>query len=81
MSKCANCGRSFTAEALARHERICEKVFGSKRKVFNTVNARLEGTGAEGAVRSGGGVRSKGGSGKVGRVGSIGGSGGGGGSW
>ena len=30
------CGRQFNVKTLEKHEKICEKVFQSKRKVFNT---------------------------------------------
>ena len=40
------CGRQFNANVLAKHEKICEKVFQQKRKVFNTAAQRqLEGEG------------------------------------
>eukprot|EP00824_Muranothrix_gubernata_P016643 TRINITY_DN3429_c0_g1_i1.p1 TRINITY_DN3429_c0_g1~~TRINITY_DN3429_c0_g1_i1.p1 ORF type:complete len:292 (+),score=45.70 TRINITY_DN3429_c0_g1_i1:31-876(+) len=37
------CGRSFAAESLARHEKICEKVFQKKRKAFDSTAKRLDG--------------------------------------
>ncbi|KAJ6660143.1 hypothetical protein lerEdw1_018070 [Lerista edwardsae] len=41
---CNTCGRHFVAEALARHEPICKKVFNKKRKPFNSLKQRLQGT-------------------------------------
>ncbi|KNC47433.1 uncharacterized protein AMSG_02451 [Thecamonas trahens ATCC 50062] len=32
---CNNCGRKFNAQSLARHEKVCQSVFSTKRKVFN----------------------------------------------
>ena len=37
MKSCANCGRTFHADKLARHEEICEKVFGTKRRPLRQV--------------------------------------------
>ena len=34
------CGRSFNIQALAKHSKICEKVFQKKRKQFNTQQQR-----------------------------------------
>merc|ERR1712176_1742328 len=34
MGACAQCGRKFAPAALARHTKICAKVFGQKRKAF-----------------------------------------------
>jgi hypothetical protein len=41
LHSCADCGRKFNAESLARHRRICRKVFKSKRKVFDSAKIRL----------------------------------------
>lgn len=38
---CTICGRKFKAEAHAKHVGICQKVFQSKRKVYNTTEHRL----------------------------------------
>lgn len=35
------CGRQFNSNVIAKHEKICEKVFQQKRKVFNTAAQRL----------------------------------------
>lgn len=40
--RCDQCGRSFAETALAKHEKICRKVFVEKRKKFNSVKARLD---------------------------------------
>lgn len=42
--KCSECGRSFNSVAYARHTQICRKVFGGKRKVFDSAKARAKGT-------------------------------------
>lgn len=34
------CGRQFNGNAIAKHEKICQKVFQQKRKVFNTAAQR-----------------------------------------
>lgn len=39
--KCEDCGRSFNPDAIERHRRICKKVFGEKRKQFNSAANRL----------------------------------------
>jgi hypothetical protein len=44
VAPCPSCGRTFNATALAKHARVCEKVFMRKRREFNTVQARLGGT-------------------------------------
>ena len=45
--QCATCGRTFNPRALEIHTRICTKVFASKRKAFNSAEARVGGTEAE----------------------------------
>lgn len=37
---CSSCGRKFNSEALAKHERICQKVFVEKRKAFDVKGMR-----------------------------------------
>ena len=32
---CNTCGRKFNPETLVKHERICQKTFNQKRKVFD----------------------------------------------
>eukprot|EP00602_Paraphysomonas_sp_CaronLab_P007237 CAMPEP_0185035260 /NCGR_PEP_ID=MMETSP1103-20130426/26334_1 /TAXON_ID=36769 /ORGANISM="Paraphysomonas bandaiensis, Strain Caron Lab Isolate" /LENGTH=221 /DNA_ID=CAMNT_0027572265 /DNA_START=650 /DNA_END=1315 /DNA_ORIENTATION=+ len=44
LNRCADCGRTFTDEAFARHSRVCRKVFVEKRKVFDSAAARARGT-------------------------------------
>ena len=34
------CGRMFNANVLAKHEKVCQKVFQSKRKAFNSAAHR-----------------------------------------
>jgi len=43
LCQCGSCGRRFTAAALARHAKICDKVFVQKRKQFDMAGARLAG--------------------------------------
>jgi zinc-finger of a C2HC-type len=38
--ECPSCGRKFVEEALARHQKVCKKVFVQKRKVFDTKKIR-----------------------------------------
>ncbi|CAJ1343710.1 unnamed protein product [Effrenium voratum] len=38
---CPDCGRSFKAESLEKHKKICKKVFQQKRKQFNSAANRL----------------------------------------
>ena len=40
-SPCPHCGRKFVATALAKHTKICQKVFQKKRKAFNTQKQRI----------------------------------------
>ncbi|CAH7317266.1 Zc2hc1b [Phodopus roborovskii] len=41
---CEVCGRCFAADVLERHEPICKKLFNKKRKPFNSLKQRLQGT-------------------------------------
>ena len=43
LEKCESCGRSFNASALERHMKVCNKVFGSKRKPMDSKKQRLKG--------------------------------------
>uniref|UniRef100_K3WYM0 C2HC/C3H-type domain-containing protein n=1 Tax=Globisporangium ultimum (strain ATCC 200006 / CBS 805.95 / DAOM BR144) TaxID=431595 RepID=K3WYM0_GLOUD len=43
MEECGNCHRRFNLTSLAKHQKICEKVFSGPRKVFNMTAKRLEG--------------------------------------
>jgi len=38
---CPDCGRSFAADRLERHMKICKKVFQQKRKKFDSAANRL----------------------------------------
>ena len=42
--ECSGCGRTFNSIAFATHTRICQKVFGGKRKVYDSAKARAKGT-------------------------------------
>ncbi|XP_031236289.1 zinc finger C2HC domain-containing protein 1B [Mastomys coucha] len=41
---CEVCGRRFATDVLERHEPICKKIFNKKRKPFNSLKQRLQGT-------------------------------------
>ncbi|XP_045355848.1 zinc finger C2HC domain-containing protein 1B isoform X3 [Leopardus geoffroyi] len=41
---CEVCGRRFAADVLERHGPICRKLFNKKRKPFNSLKQRLQGT-------------------------------------
>ncbi|XP_054018476.1 zinc finger C2HC domain-containing protein 1B [Dryobates pubescens] len=41
---CVTCGRRFAQAVLVRHDPICRKVFKKKRKPFNSLKQRLQGT-------------------------------------
>ncbi|XP_010220795.1 PREDICTED: zinc finger C2HC domain-containing protein 1B [Tinamus guttatus] len=41
---CEICGRHFARDVLMRHGPICKKVFNKKRKPFNSLKQRLQGT-------------------------------------
>ncbi|XP_007638879.3 zinc finger C2HC domain-containing protein 1B [Cricetulus griseus] len=41
---CEVCGRCFAADVLERHGPICKKLFNKKRKPFNSLKQRLQGT-------------------------------------
>ncbi|XP_033091087.1 zinc finger C2HC domain-containing protein 1B isoform X2 [Trachypithecus francoisi] len=41
---CEVCGRRFAADVLERHGPICKKLFNRKRKTFNSLKQRLQGT-------------------------------------
>ena len=42
--ECRSCGRKFAEDRLAKHEKVCEKVFVQKRKAFDVKAMRAEGT-------------------------------------
>ena len=50
---CGGCGRSFNAQALEKHARICKKVFGTKRKEFNMKANRMVDTEQKQLMREG----------------------------
>ena len=41
LSPCPDCGKMFAPEPLAKHIKICKKVFGKKRKPFNSLKKRI----------------------------------------
>lgn len=40
LTQCRDCGRKFKEDALAKHMKICKKVFVQKRKPFDIKQAR-----------------------------------------
>jgi hypothetical protein len=40
--ECSSCGRKFVEAALERHVKICDKVFGQKRKVREGVKTTVD---------------------------------------
>ncbi|TMW66394.1 hypothetical protein Poli38472_004159 [Pythium oligandrum] len=51
MEECGNCHRRFNITSLAKHQKICEKVFTGQRKVYDMSAKRLEGTEAEKLIK------------------------------
>ncbi|CEM07060.1 unnamed protein product [Vitrella brassicaformis CCMP3155] len=43
LTECDGCGRSFRPEALAKHRKVCQKVFQQKRKPFDVAALRVSG--------------------------------------
>lgn len=41
MIECESCGRRFVESAYEKHSSICQKVFASKRKAFDSKKARI----------------------------------------
>ena len=41
---CIECGRKFNEKAYEKHRKVCNNVFNSKRKVFDSTKARMTGT-------------------------------------
>jgi len=41
LRECRSCGRSFNDQALAKHQKICKKVFIQKRKEFDSQGTRI----------------------------------------
>lgn len=52
LAQCYNCGRSFAADRLAKHETICRKS-GKQRRVFDSTKMRTQGTEAAQFNRAG----------------------------
>ncbi|XP_008062349.1 zinc finger C2HC domain-containing protein 1C [Carlito syrichta] len=44
LGECSHCGRRFLLLRLERHSNICGRMWGSKRKVFDSSRARAKGT-------------------------------------
>ncbi|XP_017783429.1 PREDICTED: uncharacterized protein LOC108567453 [Nicrophorus vespilloides] len=44
LTPCGICGRTFLPKPLAKHEIVCEKNATKKRKIFNSLKQRVEGT-------------------------------------
>lgn len=57
LATCSDCGRRFRKEALGKHSSVCKKVFGTKRKEFNSTAARVVGTELEGFVQLNGALK------------------------
>ena len=68
-TKCQGCGRTFTETAYAKHSKICDKIFCSKRPTFNSKKHRIMGTeAAQFANKSKKGDRGRVGGGKAGNM-------------
>ena len=39
--QCGICGRNFKSESLEKHEKVCKKVFATKRKAFDAKKTRI----------------------------------------
>lgn len=44
LGECSHCGRKFLSLRLERHSKVCSRMQGSKRKVFDSSRARAKGT-------------------------------------
>ncbi|CAH0563983.1 unnamed protein product [Brassicogethes aeneus] len=44
LAPCQTCGRTFLPSPLRKHEKICQKNAAKKRRVFNSLKQRVEGT-------------------------------------
>lgn len=53
MVQCRICGRNFNTDRIEKHQQICEKTTTKKRKVFDVVKHRVQGTEIEQYVRKG----------------------------
>lgn len=78
LHECPTCGRKFNERALAKHARVCEKVFVEKRRAFDSKAARTTEE-AEKFMRDNGMLGMGGRAGRAGRGGRGGASGGAGG--
>jgi hypothetical protein len=58
---CNQCGRKFNAAALAKHSKICAKVFVQKRKTFNMAAQRVEGEAKQAMKADAGNTKLRGG--------------------
>jgi len=54
MTECHLCGRRFNEDRIGKHEEICRKTKQKKRKAFDPVKMRTQGTEAESFVKSAG---------------------------
>lgn len=41
---CEVCGRTFAAQPLQKHQKVCEKNIVKRRKIFDSLKQRVEGT-------------------------------------
>ena len=58
--ECSTCGRKFNPAALAKHAKVCSKVFASKRKTFNAAANRVPEEAKQKAASGGGGGAARG---------------------
>ncbi|XP_065339036.1 zinc finger C2HC domain-containing protein 1C isoform X5 [Cloeon dipterum] len=54
MAECGMCGRRFAEDRIGKHEDVCRKTKQKKRKAFDPVKMRTQGTEAESFVKSAG---------------------------
>lgn len=54
--ECHTCGRKFNPAALAKHAKVCTKVFATKRKAFNAAANRIPEEAQQKAASAGGGA-------------------------
>ncbi|XP_022193445.2 zinc finger C2HC domain-containing protein 1B [Nilaparvata lugens] len=53
LQACKHCSRTFTADRIQVHERICARTSKRKTKQFNSFKQRISGTGAENFLHKG----------------------------